>query len=107
MPTSEIQNLHYCFEVLRRRILEEDERLPYWEMNLRVTTYFLKRYDDEFDPDNWDYVKELSDSEESCVLHDNPLLQKPKAHGERSPGPSKEGEIELRERLEKYLQGRT
>ncbi len=106
MPIDETRNLRYCFEILRRRMLDEDEQYPYWRMKLRVATYFLKRYDTEFDPDSWNYVKELSDSEESGLLRDHPLLQKSRVFGERLRKPSREFEVELRKKIEKYLEGK-
>lgn len=107
MPIDETKNLRYCFEVLRRRICDEDDQYAYWRMKLRVATYFLKRYDTEFDPDSRDYVKELSDSEEVSLLKDHPLLQKSKVYGERFRRPSRKFELELRKKIEKYLKGKT
>ena len=102
----ETKNLRFCFEVLRRRILGGDEQSPYWRMKLRVATYFLKRYDAAFDPDNWDYVRELSESEEQNLLREHPLLQVSRAYGERIRKPSRKFEIELRKKIEKYLESK-
>ena len=106
MSMDETKNLRYCFEILRRRILGGDEQSPYWRMKLRVATYFLKRYDAAFDPDSWDYVRELSDSEESDLLKDHPLLQVSRVYGEHIRKPSREFEIELRKKIEKYLESK-
>ena len=100
----ETKNLRYCYEILRRRILDEDEHYGLWRMKLKIATYFLKRYDTEFDPDRWDYVKELSDSEECSLLEDHPLLQRGRVYGERFRRPSTEFEVELRKKIEKYLE---
>ena len=106
MPMDETKNLRYCFEVLRRRILGGDELSPYWRMKLRVATYFLKRYDAAFDPDSWNYVGELSESEESDLLKDHPLLQVSRMYGEHIRRPSRKFEIELRKKIEKYLESK-
>ena len=99
----EIKNLRYCYQTLRRRILDEEEGYAYWRMKLKVAAYFLKTYDTEFDPASWDYVKELSDSEERGLLKYHPLLQRSSAYGERFRRPSKAFEAELRRKIEKYL----
>jgi len=104
MCMNEPKNLRYCFEVLRRRILGGDEQSPYWRMKLRVAEYFLKRYDAAFDPDSWHYVRELSDTEESELLKEHPLLQVSRAYGEYIRRPSRKFELELRKKIEKYLE---
>ncbi len=100
----ETQNLRYCYEILRRRILDEDEHHGFWRMKLKIATYFLRRYDVEFDPDRLGYAKELSDSEESDLLEGHPLLQERRVYGERSGGPSREFRAEQRKKVEKYLE---
>ena len=102
----ETKNLRYCYEILRGRILDEDEHYGLWRMKLKIATYFLKRYDTEFDPDSWDDLQELSDSEKSCLLKEHPLLQRSRVCGERFRRPSSEFEVELRKKIEKYLEGR-
>ncbi len=100
----ETRNLRYCYEILSRRILAEDEHYGLWRMKLKIATYFLKRYDPGFDPDHSEHVKELSDSEERDLLENHPLLQRGRAYGERYRRPSREFEVELRKKIEKYLE---
>ena len=100
----ETKNLRYCYEILRRRIFDEDEHYGLWRMKLKITTYFLKRYDTDFDPDHWDYVKELSDSEECSLLENHPLLQSGRVYGERFRKHSIEFEVELRKKIGKYFE---
>ena len=100
----ETRNLRYCYEMLRRRILAEDEHCGLWRMKLKIAAYFLKRYDVGFDPDRRGYAKELSDSEERELLQGHPLLQERRVYGEGFSGPSREFRAEQRKKIEKYLQ---
>jgi hypothetical protein len=100
----ETRNLRYCYEILRGRILAGDEHYGLWRMKLKIATYFLKRYDVEFDPDRRGYAKELSDSEERDLLRGHPLLQERRVYGEGFSGPSREFRAQQRKKIEKYLE---
>lgn len=106
MPADEIRNLRYCYEVLRRRALEAGDQQVYWQMKLRVALYFLQRYDAGFSPENWHYVKELSEEEESGLLHSHPLLQAAKVFGGFSCGHMSDFELELKDKIERFLTDR-
>ena len=106
MAIDETKNLRCCYEVLRKRIADEDDHNAFWRMKLKVATYFLKKYDSKFDPYSWDYAKELSDGEESFLLKNHPLLQGTKHDGVRFRRSTREFEDELRKKIEKYLKSK-
>jgi hypothetical protein len=106
MATDETTNLRYCYDVLCRRITDKDDRSPYWRMKLKVATYFLKRYDDRFDPDAWDYGKELSDREEGYLLVSHPLLQATQHETVPFQGSIKELQEQMRKRVQRFFERR-
>jgi hypothetical protein len=103
MAADEIRNLRYCHAVLRRRIANQDDGLPYWRMNLRLATFFLKVYDAEFDRANWHYDDVLSDTEQKHILRTHTLLQRPTTDRPGYPKLTKELERNLRRRIARYL----
>jgi hypothetical protein len=103
MAADEIRNLRYCYAVLRRRIAAQDDGLPYWRMNLRLAAFFLRRYDAEFNPTNWQYDDALSDTERKHILRTHTLLQRPTTDKPDYPKLTRELELNLRRRIARYL----
>ena len=101
---TEIRRLRYCYNVLRKRIDDEDEGLAYWQMNLKIATYFLQRYDDEFDPESCYDDEELLDAEEDSTLRTHALLQRPSSHRRSYPSLTKDLEQQLKEKVAKYFE---
>ena len=100
---TEIKKLRYCYNVLQRRIQDQDEGLAYWQMNLKIATYFLKRYDPEFDPENFGNDEASLEDEVDSVLAAHPLLQRPAAGKRSYPRLTDELELQLKERVAKYF----
>ena len=86
--------------------MARDDGLPYWQMNLKITTYFLKRYDAEFDPTDWARDETLSERDENRLLTTHALLQQPTADRGRYPSLTKELELQLKQRVAKYFDSR-
>jgi len=106
MATDETTNLRYCYDVLRRRITDRDVRSPYWRMKLKVAVYFLKRYDPAFNPDAWDYDRELSASEEGYLLASHPLLRMTQHETTEFPQTIKELQDRMRKKVQRYFTSR-
>jgi hypothetical protein len=107
MAIDEITKLRYCYDILCRRIADEDDGLAYWQMNLKIATYFLRRYDTEFSPTNWHYDEALLKRDEENILTTHHLLQHPD-HGRKSyPKLTKELELDLKRRVAVYFESRT
>ncbi len=106
MAGDEIRNLRYCYDVLRRRIASHDAGLAYWRMNLRLATFFLRRYDAEFDPTDRHDDAALSDSEAKHILRTHTLLQQPTTTSAGGSQLAKELELGFRRRVQRYLGSR-
>jgi hypothetical protein len=106
MATDETTSLRYCYDVLRRRATDKDTHSPYWRIKLKVAVYFLKRYDTGFDPNAWDYHKELSASEEGYLLASHPLLRIAQHETAQFPQTIKELQDRMRKKVEKYFRSR-
>jgi len=100
---TEIRKLRYCYDVLRRRIDDGADGLAYWQMNLKIVTYFLRRYDPEFDPKGWFSDNALVDAEDDNGLT-HALLELPSAHKKSYPRLTEELEQQLKERVAKYFE---
>ncbi len=100
---TEIRKLRYCYNVLQRRIQDRDEGLAYWQMNFKIATYFLKRYDAQFDTENFGndeaFLEDLADS----ILKTHPLLQRPTAGKKSYPRLTEELETQLKQRVARYF----
>jgi hypothetical protein len=106
MVADEIRNLRYCYEVLCRRIADEDDGLAYWQMNLRLATFFLRRYDPEFDPEHWHHDDVLTNDQQQHLARAHPLLQRRATHRTSYPKLTKELQRNLERRVARYLQSR-
>ena len=106
MPTIEIIRLRYCYDILRRRIADQRDGLAYWKMNLKIATYFLRRYDTEFSPTNWYYDEALLKSDQENILRTHHLLQYPDPCGKSYPKRTRELELELKRRVAAYFESR-
>lgn len=102
----EITRLRYCYDVLRRRIADQDDGLAYWQMNLRLAAFFLRRYDAAFDPTNWHYDDVLSDSEQKDILRTHTLLQRHTTWRTDYPKLTNELALELKRRIARYVHSR-
>ena len=107
MAIDEITKLRYCYDILCRRIADEDDGLAYWQMNLKIATYFLRRYDTEFSPMNWQYDDALLKSDQENLLRTHHLLQYPDRSRQSYPKLTKELELELKRRVAAYFESRT
>jgi len=103
----EITKLRYCYEILLGRIADKDEGLAYWQMNLKIATYFLKRYDPEFVSDDYHYNTDLLQSDEDNILRTHHLLQHPDRSRKSYPKLTNELELELKRRVTLYFESRT
>ena len=105
----EITKLRYCYEILLGRIADKDEGLAYWQMNLKIATYFLKRYDPEFASDayRYHYNKDLLQSDEDNILRTHHLLQHPDRSRKSYTKLTNELELELKRRVTLYFESRT
>ncbi len=107
MATDEITKLRYCYEILRERIADKDEGLVYWQMNLKIATYFLKMYDPEFASEDYHYNDDLLQSDEENILRTHHLLQHPDRSRKSYPKLTNELELELKRRVALYFESRT
>ncbi len=103
MATDEIKNLRYCYEVLRRRIAEEDEGFAYWQMNLKIATYFLRRYDTEFVPGDSRQDGALLECDETDIRREHPLLHRPSIGRRGYPQLTEDLKLDLKKRVAKYF----
>lgn len=106
MAVDEIRNLRFCYDVLRRRIADEDDGLAYWQMNLRLAAYFLRRHDPGFDPEHWHYGEALPNDEQQHLARTHPLLQRQATYRTSYPKLTKELQRDLQRRVTRYLQSR-
>lgn len=106
MAGDEVRNLRYCYEVLRRRIAAGDDDLVYWQMNLRLVTFFLRRYDPTFDPTRWHYDDILTDSERRHLQTTHTLLQRPTPHRPAHSKLTTQLEMDLQRRIARHLAAR-
>ena len=106
MCIEETTILRYCYQILQKRIVDNEEGLAYWRMNLKIATYFLKRYDPGFDPDCCLNDHILSDIQKNLIAATHPLLQRPAADRGRYPSLTKELELQLKKRVAKYFNSR-
>ena len=104
MATTEIKKLRYCYEVLRRRIADEDDGLAYWQMNLKIATYFLRRYDTEFVPADSRRDEVLPECDETDTRGEHPLLQRPSAENRSYPKLTDNLKRDLEKRVAKDLE---
>ena len=86
--------------------MAKDEGLPYWQMNLKIATYFLKRYDTEFDPTNRHYDETLAERDKNSILTTHALLHRPTADRRPYPSLTKELELQLKRRVARYFDSR-
>ena len=107
MPEDEITRLRTCYDILRKRIAQDDEGLAYWQMNLKIATYFLKRYDPYFSPTSRQCDSALSQDVEETVLRTHHLLQYPDRGRRSYPRLTEALELELKRRVAKYFESRT
>ena len=107
MATDEIENLRYCYEVLRRRIADEDDGLAYWQMNLKIATYFLRRYDSEFVPADSRHDASLLECDETNTRGEHSLLQRPSTDNRSYPKLTENLKRDLKKRVAKYLESLT
>jgi hypothetical protein len=106
MVVNEIRNLRYCYHVLRKRIAAGDDDSVYWQMNLRLATFFLRRYDPGFDPENWHHDDVLSNDERQYLVRTHPLLQRQATHRTGYPKLTEELQRDLKRRAARYFQSR-
>ncbi len=106
MVTDEIRKLRYCYNILHRRIADKDDGLAYWQMNLKIATYFLKRYDPEFAPEDYHYDEALLQSDEENTLTTHHLLQHPERSRRSCPKLARELELELKRKVALYFESR-
>lgn len=106
MADDEVTNLRYCYELLRRRVEVQGEDWAYWQMNLRLVTFFLRRYDPTFDPTHWRYDDPLSEDEKSHIETTHALLQRPTPHRPAHSGLTRQLEEDLKRRVACYLAAR-
>ena len=107
MVTDEIIKLRFCYDILRRRIADLDDGLAYWQMNLKIATYFLRRYDPEFSPTNRHYDDVLLESDKQNILRTHHLLQHPERGRKSYPKLTRELELELKRRVSAYFESMT
>ena len=103
MVTDEIRNLRYCYEVLRRRIADEDDGLAYWQMNLKIATYFLRRYDAEFVPGDSRHDEALVECDETDTRREHPLLHRPSIDKRGYPQLTEDLKLDLKKRVARYF----
>ena len=103
MCTEEIRKLRYCHNVLHNRIKDKDDGLTYWHMNMKIATYFLRRYDADFDPKNLQNDETLLDAEKSSILATHDLLQRPTSDRRSYPSLTKELKLQLKKRVTNYF----
>jgi hypothetical protein len=106
MAAEEIRNLRYCCHVLRKRIAAGDDDSVYWQMNLRLATFFLRRYDPEFDPRNRHCDDMLSHGEQQHLTRTHPLLQRRPTHRTSYPKLTDELQRDLQRRVAHYFESR-
>ena len=106
MADDEVANLRYCYEVLRRRVAARGEDLAYWQMKLRLVTFFLRRYDPTFDPAHWRYDDPLSEGEKSHIETTHALLQRLAPHRPAHSRFTTQLEEDLKRRVARYLAAR-
>ncbi len=107
MATNEITKLRYCYEVLRRRIESQDEDLSYWQMNLKIVAYFLKRYDPGFPSEGYPSDEHFLKIDEEDILRTHHLLQHPNHNRQSFPNLTPELELEFKQRIALYFKSRT
>ena len=103
MATDEIKKLRYCYGVLRRRIADEDEGLAYWQMNLKIATYFLRRYDTEFVPGDSPRDGAPPECDESDARREHPLLRRPSSDRRGYPKLTEALKLDLKNRVARYF----
>ena len=103
MATDEIENLRYCYEVLRRRIADEDDGFAYWQMNLKIATYFLRRYDTEFVPGDSRHDEVLPECDETDTRREHPLLHRPNTDRRGYPKLTEDLKLALKKRVARYF----
>jgi hypothetical protein len=106
MATDEIKQLRYCYSVLRARVADAHDGLAYWQMNLKIATYFLKRYDTEFVPGECPYDAALLDRDDINAFKNHPLLQQPNAGARSYPKLDETQELNLKRRIAVYFASR-
>ncbi len=106
MADDEVRNLRYCYEVLRRRVAAGEDDLAYWQMNLRLATFFLRRYDPTFDPAHWHYDDPLPDGNKRHLQTTHTLLQRPTPHRPAHSKLTTQLERDLQRRIARYLASR-
>lgn len=107
MAIDEITKLRYCYATLCRRIADEEDGVAYWQMNLKIATYFLRTYDTDFCPANWHYDEALLKRDEENILKTHHLLQHPGHNRKSYPKLTKELELDLKRRVAAYFESRT
>lgn len=103
MATDEIKKLRYCYEVLRRRIADEDDGLAYWQMNLKIATYFLRRYDHEFIPGDSRRDEAVTECDATNTRGEHPLIQQPNSENRSYPKLTEDLKLDLKKRVAKYF----
>ena len=106
MATDEIKQLRYCYSVLRARVADADDGLAYWQMNLKIATYFLKRYDTEFGPGDCHCDEAVLDGDDRHALEDHPLLQRPNPGTRSYPKLTEAHKLDLKRRITVYFDSR-
>jgi len=87
-------------------VADAHEGLAYWQMNLKIATYFLKRYDTEFDPEDCPYDKAVLDGDDMNALKDHPLLQRPNQGSRSYPKLTESRKLDLKRRIAVYFASR-
>ena len=106
MATDEIKQLRYCYSVLRARVADAHDGLAYWQMNLKIATYFLKRYDPEFVSGDCHYNDTLLDGDDINTFKDHPLLQRPNPGRRSYPKLTEAHQLDLKRRIAVYFDSR-